>query len=133
MGRRSEMTSLVRGIEASGAARERMTVMLLTLAGQWSVREGYERLGMRRTRFQDLRRQMLEAAVGALEGGVAGRPRRIVQSESRRIGRLRVALEETRQELGRVRAQLDIAESGAGEAARARRERKLAQGAPGRN
>ena len=127
------MASLVRGIEASRTARERATVMLLTLASQWSVREGYERLGMRRTRFQDLRRQMLEAAVGALEGGVAGRPRRIVENESRRIGGLRVALEETRQELERVRAQLDIAESGAGEAVRERRDRKLAQGAPGRD
>jgi len=133
MGRRSEMASLVQGITASKAARERATVMLLTLARQWSVREGYERLGMRRTRFQDLRRQMLEAAVGALEGGVAGRPPRIVRNESRRISRLRLALEETKHELRRVRAQLLIAESGAGEAVRERRERKLALSAPGRN
>ena len=128
MGRCSEMATLVQAIEASETARERAKVMLLTLSGRWSVRDGYERLGMGRTRFQDLRRHMLGAAVCALEGGVAGRPRQVADRESSRVDRLRTQVEELIHELGRVRAKLDIAESGVGEAVRVRKARKLAQG-----
>ncbi|MDA1195944.1 MAG: hypothetical protein O2894_12265 [Planctomycetota bacterium] len=112
--------------QASEVARERTRVMFLTLAGEWSVREGYEHLGVRRTRFQDLRRQMLEAAVHALESGLSGRPRRRVDGDSLRLGRLRLALQASKRKLERVRAQLLIAESGAGSAAR---ERCVAQAA----
>ena len=105
-------------------ARKRTSVMLLTLSGQWSVEEGYERLGMKRTRFQDLRRRMLKAAVFALEGGVSGRPRRVVEPESEELRGLRSELDQVAHELARTRAQLDVAESSAGEAVKRRREQQ---------
>ena len=71
MGRKSEMPLLIDRIEASPLARERAKVMLQTLARQCSVQSGCTTLGMGRTRFQDLRRRMIGAAVGALERGDA--------------------------------------------------------------
>ncbi len=76
MGRRSEMETLVERTEASPEARERTKVILLTLARHWSVQDGCAHLGVKRTRFQDLRRRMLCGATRALEEGAAGRPRR---------------------------------------------------------
>ena len=55
------METLVQGIEVSEVARERAKVMLLTLGGQWSVRDGYERLGMKRDE--------VEAEIKRLEEG----------------------------------------------------------------
>jgi hypothetical protein len=110
------MSTLVGAIEASEAARERTKVMLLTICGDWSVRDGFERLGMGRTQFQKLRRRMLEGAVRALEPGLAGRPRaRVLSDDSAHEKR---ALEHT---LRIARAQVDILDSGLGEVPRVRR------------
>ncbi len=110
------MSTLVGAIEASEMARERTKVMLLTLCGQWSVRNGYERLGMRRTQFQKLRRRMLEGAVRALEPGPSGRPR--ARARPRETSSETQALEHT---LRVARAQVDILNSGLGEVPRVRR------------
>ena len=110
------MATLVGVIPASEAARERTKVMLLTLSGQWSVRDGYERLGMGRTQFQKLRRRMLEGAVGALEPGLAGRPR--ARTRRRESSHELRALEHT---LQIARAQVDIFDCGLGEVPRVRR------------
>ncbi len=127
------MEPLVEAIEASEPARERAKVLLLTIAGQWSVQAGCERLGLSRTRLQDLRRRMLEAAVGALEGGAAGRPRRRKPREEARVEQLRAEVASLTHELRLARAQLDLHECGVGAVVRRRKERKLAPCAPGRN
>jgi hypothetical protein len=100
-------------------------VILLTLSGQWSVAEGYARLGMKRTRFQDLRRRMLTAAVLSLEGGVAGRPRRLEERVPREIAELRCEVDQLQLELSRTRAQLDVAECGVSKAVNRRRAQQL--------
>lgn len=110
------MSTLVGVIEASETARERTKVMLLTICGDWSVRDGFERLGMGRTQFQKLRRRMLEGAVRALEPGLAGRPRARVRR--REDSGEKQALEHT---LRIARAQVDILDSGLGEVPRVRR------------
>jgi hypothetical protein len=114
------MGTLVDGIRASPDARERTKVMLLTLSGPWSVRDGYERLGIRRTRFQDLRRRMIEGAVRALEREPAGRPRRKVEGVCLEMRELRGRIVALEHELLRTQAELDIARSGAGGAVEAR-------------
>ena len=125
------METLVGVIQASETARERTKVMLLTLCGQWSVREGFERLGMKRTRFQDLRRKMLEAAVHALEEGLAGRPRRRA-SESKRTCTLPADVASLHHELKLTRTQVDIFDCGLGAVPRVRHALRLAHAAPGR-
>jgi hypothetical protein len=118
------MTDLLERTWANEPARERAKVMLLTISGQWSVREGYERLGMGRTRFQDLRRRMLAAAVASLEPGAVGRPRGPSRREPRRVLRLRGEVAELTNELSRLRTLLDLSESGVG-AAVGRRKAQL--------
>ena len=114
------MATLVDGTRASADARERMKVMLMTLSGPWSVRDGCERLGIRRTRFQDLRRRMIEGAVQALERGPAGRPQRRTDDACSESQELRRRVVELEHELRHMQAALDIARSGAGGAVAAR-------------
>ncbi|MHC4850059.1 MAG: helix-turn-helix domain-containing protein [Planctomycetota bacterium] len=127
------MEPLVEAIEASEPARERAKVLLLTIAGQWSVQQGCEHLGLSRTRLQDLRRRMLEAAVGALEGGAAGRPRRRKPREEACLEQLRAQVVSLTHELRLARAEVDLYECGVGAVVRRRKERKLAPCVPGRN
>lgn len=114
------MQTLVDAIEASPQARERTKVILLTLARQCSVQSACRDLGVGRTRFQDLRRRMIGAAVGALEERAAGRPRLRVATTCRQLATLRRRLADLEQELRRAEAQLDIARSEAGAAVLAR-------------
>ena len=114
------MQALVDGTRASRDARERTKVILLTLARESSVQTGYERLGMGRTRFQDLRRRMIEGAVQALEERPAGRPRRRRERDGSELQELRGRLVELEQELLRTRAELDVARSGTAAAVQAR-------------
>lgn len=110
-------------VDATGAspqARERAKVILATLAGTMSVQKGCRRLGVGRTRFQDLRRRLLGAAVGALEEKPAGRPRVRVARTCRQLAALRRRLASVEQELVRTQVELDIARSDAGPAVTAR-------------
>ena len=116
MGRKSEMDSLVEAVEASPQARERAQVILATLARQCSVQGGCQKLGMGRTRFQDLQRRMVRAAVGALEERPVGRPRLQLARTCRQLSTLRLRLSELERDLRRSQAELDIARSEAGPA-----------------
>ena len=120
MGRRCEMPSLVSGVRASEEARERAKVMLLTLAGQWTVQDGCERLGIGRTRFQDLRREMLVAAVAVFERGAPGRTRRRPKAAARGIRALKQELEALRHRNRCLRTQLELEQLGLGNAIRSR-------------
>lgn len=120
MGRKSEMGKLVDTTEASEQARERAKVMMRTLAGTCSVQAGCRSLGMGRTRFQDLRRRLLGAAVGALEERPAGRPRLQVAKTCRQLSTLRRRLAGLECDLRRAQAELDIARGEAGSAVTAR-------------
>jgi len=113
------MRALVDAVPASPDARERTKVIFSTLAQSCSVQAGCRRLGMERTRFQDLRRRLIRAAVESVQERAVGRPRKPVRSlgRSRALQERIVRLE---QELARARAELDIARSPAGPAVAAR-------------
>ena len=120
MGRKCEMPSLVAGIRASEEARERTKVMLLTLAGQWTVQDGCERLRIGRTRFQDLRREMLVAAVAVFERGAPGRPGRRPKAAPGRIRALEQELDALQRRNRCLRTQLELEQLGLGDAIRSR-------------
>lgn len=120
MARRSEMQDLVAATRASEEARERTKVMLLTLAKQWTVQEGCARLKIGRTRFQDLRRQMLAAAVAVFERGQPGRPARDARRRSRRERELEQEVARLRFERRVLRTQLDLEHKGLGPTIRLR-------------
>ncbi|MHC4934457.1 MAG: hypothetical protein ACYTGV_19965 [Planctomycetota bacterium] len=113
------MQALVDAVPASPGARERTKVILETLAQSCSVQAGCRRLGIARTRFQDLRRCLIQAAVEAVQERAVGRPRKPVRS----LGRsrtLRERIVRLERELAKTRAELDIARSPAGPAVAAR-------------
>lgn len=110
------MHTLIDTIEASPHARERATTILKTLAKTCSVQAGCQQLRVSRTRFQDLRRRMLGAAVSALEERATGRPQVRVAKTCRQLSTLRRTLGALEQELRRTQAELDIARSAAGAA-----------------
>lgn len=114
------MHRLVDAIEASPLARKRVTAIFKTLARTWTVQEGCRRLGIGRTRFQDLRQRALAAAISAMEERPAGRPRGRVAQTCRQLATLRRKLAALEQELRRTQVELDIARSDAGPAVTAR-------------
>ena len=120
MGRKSEMALLVDQIEASDQAHERAKTILKTLGGDYSVQKGCRALGVGRTRFQDLRRRMLAAAVSALEERASGRPRVEVAKTCRQLSALRRKTYDLEKELRRTLTELEIARSEAGPAVQRR-------------
>jgi hypothetical protein len=102
---------LVDRTEASGQARERANVILLTLTRDVSVREGCKRLGISRTRFQDLRTRLLQGAVSALEGSPIGRPRKD-RGLDPEVEALRRRVDSLERSLVHERVRVELAEAG---------------------
>ena len=61
-------------LDGSAVARERLKVILQTLAGQCRVTQACQRLGISEPRFHQLRAEVLQAALDRLEPRAAGRP-----------------------------------------------------------
>ena len=128
---KSDPEPLLDPIEASDVARERVRIVLLTLAGHWRVKDAMARLEISRTRFQTLRRRMLEGAMAALEPRPAGRPPRPPVAEDPEVVALRRRVTDLTKQLQVVRTHLALSEGGAAEAVR-RRVREVAARRAGR-
>jgi hypothetical protein len=75
-GRQPSGPEFVDKLEGSPEARERLKVLLKTLNGTCRVQEACEQLGIKEARFDQLRIELLQAAVNAAERRPAGRPAR---------------------------------------------------------
>jgi hypothetical protein len=73
-GRRPSGPEYVDHLEGSAQAKQRLKVVLETLAGTCRVQEACQRLGISEPRFHQLRARVLEAALERLEPRPAGRP-----------------------------------------------------------
>src|SRR5258708_963192 len=87
-------------LDGSAAAKERLQVVLETLAGTCRVGDACARLGIKETRFEQVRIELLQAALTAAEQRRAGRrPRRPdprdaeVQQLRDRVARLEAQLQ----------------------------------------
>ncbi len=83
----------VHALEGEARAKERLRIVLETVAGQRSVDEACRLLGVGKTRFHALRRQTLQAALDGMEPGVAGRPRTRDVQESTEVQELKARVE----------------------------------------
>ncbi len=79
-------------LAGSAQAKERLKVVLDTLAGRLRVQQACRQLGISEPRFRQLRQQALTAALAGLEPKSIGRPPRVVSPEAERLA----ALEEER-------------------------------------
>lgn len=104
-GRRPAGPEYVDHLPGSEQARQRLKVVLDTLAGRLRVKEACEQLGIGEVRFNELRLSVLTTALAALEPKPAGRPKQTATPVELE------ALEQLRDELqaAQVREQIALA------------------------
>ena len=64
----------VEHLEGSPKAKQRLRIILETMAGKWRVSEACARLGICEQRFRQLREELLQAALYRAEDRPVGRP-----------------------------------------------------------
>ena len=87
-GRKPLGPQLVHHLEGSERAKERLEVILETVAGKLTIHEACDRLGIEEAMFFRLRMQALQAGLCRLEPRPAGRPPRSQSVEGERIAEL---------------------------------------------
>lgn len=127
-------------LDGSRREKERLRAILGTLTGELEVEEACAAMGVSATRFADLRRAALQAALESLEPGVPGRPRKVLTAESEELVRvrrerdealIRYRAEQVRTQIALVMPHLLIDRGGGKKAmARSRRAARRASGAP---
>src|ERR1051325_4600340 len=73
-GRPPKGAELAQGLEGSSAAKDRLEIILQSIAGTISVVDACHKLGVSEARFHELRTGALQAASQALEPKPKGRP-----------------------------------------------------------
>ena len=108
-GRRPAGPEYVEHLAGSELAKERLKVVLETLAGKCRVQEACRRLGISEPRFHQLRQQMLAAALERLEPQPAGRKPAPRAPEQERLAALADELAAKDVELRAAQARAEIA------------------------
>jgi transposase len=108
-GRKPSGPEYVEHLAGSEQAKERLQVVLETLAGTCRVQEACQRLGVSAPRFHQLRQQMLEAALERLEPRPAGRKPVPLSPEQERLAALADELAAKGVELRAAQARAEIA------------------------
>lgn len=96
-------------LAGSDIAKERVKVILATMAGTCRLKEACERLGISEQRFHQLREEMMAAAVKALEPGHAGRPVQMPTPTEEQVIALQQQLQDQEVELRAAKARAEIA------------------------
>jgi len=109
MARPPEKTGHVDPLDGSDADKRRLRVILETVAGERSVKEACEKLGVSEARFHVLRRQALQAALDGLAPGAPGRPRKRDEPDSDRVRDLNQEVSELKVDLQAALVRTEIA------------------------
>lgn len=96
-------------LQGSDTAKERVKVILETMAGTCRLKEACERLGISEQRFHQLREEMMTAALKALEPGQAGRPAHTPTPAEEQVVALQQKLADQEVELRTAKARAEIA------------------------
>jgi len=100
---------LIESLDADLETKRRLKAVLGTLTGLISVSDACRELGLGRSRFYELRDELLQALVAALAPKPAGRRRAIEPVASREeLERVRRERDELEQENWRLRVQQDL-------------------------
>ena len=102
-GRKPAGPQIAERLEGSPVAKQRLEVILKTIANQLTVPEACQQLGIGESRFHELRHQTLQATLEALEPRPLGRPAKPTSREPAEIDELQA-------ELRRLHADLELAQ-----------------------
>lgn len=108
-GRPPKGPGLVDGLQSSAGAKKKLKVILQTIAGERTVEQACEVLGMGPAAFYKLRERVLRDAAASLEPRKRGRPRKEKSPEELENERLRRELFEAQFELQAARIREEIA------------------------
>ena len=110
-GRKPLGPRLAQHLDGSSGAKERLEVILETLAGRLNVAQACERLGIGVAMFHRLRTEVLQAGLARLEPRPLGRPPRPMSPEAEHIAQLNHEVQTLHLELKTTRVQLEIAQT----------------------
>lgn len=108
-GRKPLGPALVQHLPGSSRAKERLEVILQTIAGTLTVGEACDQLGIGEAMFHRLRAGVLEAGLTSLEPRPLGRPPRIVSSEQEQLTEMQHRLDDLQSELQVAEVREEIA------------------------
>jgi transposase-like protein len=109
MGRRPLGIDLVERMSGPPQAKERLMAVLESLGGEATIEELAKILGVRRTRFYELRDRALEGALAALVEGRRGPRARLVDVRDKELSRLQSENDELRVQLVAERVRTELA------------------------
>ena len=108
-GRYPSGPEFVHKLNGSASAKERLQVLLETLAGARRVGEACDRLGISAPRFDQIRIESLQAALSALEPQPAGRRPQPTVTDEAEVERLRQRVAQLEGELHAALVRAEIA------------------------
>jgi transposase-like protein len=108
-GRKPAGPQIVERLEGSPVAKQRLEVILETIAGRSTVPEACQRLGIGESRFHELRNQTLQATLEALEPRPPGRPAKPTSPEQPEIDTLQAELRRLHFELRAAQTLIRVA------------------------
>ena len=110
-GRKPMGPKLVEFLEGSNQAKERLEVILQTIAGELSIAEACQRLAIGEAMFHRLRREVLQAGLAELEPAALGRPPRRSSPEQQRITELEGNVADLAGQLDATQVKLELAQA----------------------
>src|SRR5262249_12979061 len=108
-GRRPAGPAYVDQLEGSAIAKERLKVVLETIAGTCRVQEACRRLGICEQRFHQWRQEAMEAALAGIEPGPPGRRPHTPTLAEEHVRVLQEQLADQQREVRAVQAREEIA------------------------
>jgi hypothetical protein len=87
-GRPPLRSNIVDRLDADPNTKERLKILLQTIAGEFSVAQACQKLNISQARFFELRATMLQGALDSIEPKPVGRPAQKIDAESERIKQL---------------------------------------------
>jgi hypothetical protein len=108
-GRKPTGPQIVERLEGSPSAKQRLEVILETIAGQLTIPEACARLGIGESRFHDLRSQTLQATLNTLEPRQLGRPPKPTSPEKGEIDAIKADLDRAHKELAVAEVKVRLA------------------------
>ena len=108
-GRKPTGPQIVERLEGSPSAKQRLEVILETIAGQLTIPEACARLRICESRFHELRNRTLQATLKTLEPRRLGRPSKRTALEQGEIDALKAELDRARKELAVADVQVSLA------------------------